>query len=111
MTFLTDLQNRLPDLPQQERKIALFILQDPQFIQSANINQLASTIKVSNATITRFARRVNCSSFTDLKVKLAAAAASSQVNTITNQDNSKTTAHQVYDFTIEFYLKHKINLI
>lgn len=98
MTFLTDLQNRLPDLPQQERKIALFILQDPQFIQSANINQLASTIKVSNATITRFARRVNCSSFTDLKVKLAAAAASSQVNTITNQDKSKTTAHQVYDF-------------
>lgn len=98
MTFLTDLQNRLPDLPKQERKIALFILQDPQFIQSANINQLASTIKVSNATITRFARRVNCSSFTDLKVKLAAAAASSQANTITNQDNSKTTAHQVYDF-------------
>lgn len=112
MTFLTDLQNRLLDLPKQERKIALFILQDPQFIQSANINQLASTIKVSNATITRFARRVNCSSFTDLKVKLAAAAASSQANTINNQDNSKTTAHQVYDLynRVLFETQNKLDI-
>lgn len=95
MSFLTDLQNEFPVLPKQERKVALFILQDPELVQTSSITQLANAAKVSSATITRLTKHLKCTSFTDLKIKLATASSSNNLET---EEKSKNTTHQVYDF-------------
>ena len=96
MSFLTDLQKEFPYLPKQERKLALFILQNPKLVQTSNITQLATAAKVSSATITRFSKRVKCTNFTDLKIKLSTATATSE-SAITSKKPTSTT-NKVYSF-------------
>ncbi|SMC27907.1 transcriptional regulator, RpiR family [Andreprevotia lacus DSM 23236] len=58
-----------------ERKVADAILDDIAFAAAASIDQLADKAGVSMATISRFAKAVNCSDIRDLKRKLAQAGA------------------------------------
>ncbi|TJZ68362.1 MurR/RpiR family transcriptional regulator [Chitiniphilus eburneus] len=58
-----------------ERKVADAILDDLAFAASASIDQLAGKAGVSIATISRFARAVQCADVRDLKLKLAQASA------------------------------------
>ncbi|WP_255991981.1 MurR/RpiR family transcriptional regulator [Chitinolyticbacter albus] len=56
-----------------EQKVADAVLADIDFAARANINELATRAGVSIATISRFARSVDCSDIRELKHKLARA--------------------------------------
>ncbi|WP_300561569.1 MurR/RpiR family transcriptional regulator [Companilactobacillus sp.] len=71
MTILKKIEEDLPTLSRQERKVALQIIQNPQEVQQMNITTLASKVEVSNATITRFVKKMDCHDFYELKLKLA----------------------------------------
>ncbi len=71
MSFLSHLENSIPTLPSQERKVAMIIAQEPKRVQTLSISKLAKLAHVSNATITRFSKRLNCKNFAELKLNLA----------------------------------------
>ncbi len=58
-------------LREAEKKVAQFVLSDLAFAASASISELAAGANVSEASITRFARAVNCRNVRDLKLKIA----------------------------------------
>ncbi|MFV0300728.1 MAG: MurR/RpiR family transcriptional regulator [Paracoccus sp. (in: a-proteobacteria)] len=57
-----------------ERKLAASILEDVNFATNASITGIAARAGVSPPTVTRFCRRLGCSSFSDFKVQLARSA-------------------------------------
>ncbi|EJN55279.1 MurR/RpiR family transcriptional regulator [Loigolactobacillus coryniformis] len=59
------------DFSRQERKVALKVLQEPEKIQQLSINHLAASVGVSNATITRFVKKMQCANFQEFKLRLA----------------------------------------
>lgn len=60
-----------PDLPLVEKKIAQYILAEPQKVLLCNITALAEECGASQATIVRFCRRIGIKSFSDLKIRLS----------------------------------------
>lgn len=58
-----------------EEKVARLILSDLHFAATASINELANKAKVSNASITRLARTLNCVNVREFKLKIAQSAA------------------------------------
>lgn len=61
-----------------EQKIAKMILADLQFAAEASISAMAAKAGVSEASITRFARAVDCKNVRDLKLRLAQSVVVSQ---------------------------------
>lgn len=68
---LTDEEGLVSSL---ERKLAASILEDVNFATNASITDIAARAGVSPPTVTRFCRRLGCSSFSDFKVQLAKSA-------------------------------------
>ena len=58
-------------LPGQERKLALKVLEDVDFVVNASIGDLAERAGVSPPTVTRLCRRLGCQGYSDFKVQLA----------------------------------------
>lgn len=68
---LTDEEGRLSAL---EKKLAAEVLADVHYATNASITEIAARAGVSPPTVTRFCRRLGCSSFSDFKVQLARSA-------------------------------------
>lgn len=68
ISALADEEGRLSGL---ERRLAGIVLDDMAFATNASITDLAARAEVSPPTVTRFCRRLGCSSFSDFKVQLA----------------------------------------
>lgn len=96
MNLLNNIEAIFSTLSRQERKVALKVLQNPQEVQFMNITKLAKKAGVSNATITRFVRRMECSDFHDFKLKLAISAASSPEVPVSSESDSM--GDKVYEF-------------
>jgi len=60
-----------PRLPSAERRIADFVLQRPESVITMNMADLKVVVGVSDPTIVRFARRLGCRGYAELKVRLA----------------------------------------
>jgi RpiR family carbohydrate utilization transcriptional regulator len=60
-----------PQLPRAELRIADFVLQHPESVITMNMADLKAVTGVSDPTIIRFARRLRCSGYPELKVRLA----------------------------------------
>jgi len=60
-----------PRLPSAERRIADFVLQNPESVITMNMADLKVVVGVSDPTIVRFARRLGCRGYAELKVRLA----------------------------------------
>lgn len=75
MTFEIDILSRISErfveLSDSEQKVAQLILADVRAATELNIAALAREAGVSQATVTRFARSVDCKDVRQLKVKLA----------------------------------------
>lgn len=71
MSILTQLQNPELRLSKSERKVASVVLEDPETAIHAPIATIARTAGVSEPTVNRFSRSLNCKGFPDFKVKLA----------------------------------------
>lgn len=75
MGYEPDIVSRISELyghlRDAEQKIAKLVLDDMEFAAHASISELAQRAEVSEATITRFAKAVNCKNVRDLKLRLA----------------------------------------
>lgn len=70
-SLLGRIQSLLPDLPPSERKVAELVLNRPVEVISAPVAQLARWAAVSQPTVIRFCRRLQCSGLPEFKLRLA----------------------------------------
>lgn len=75
VSILDDIEASFGNLSRQERKIALKVTQKPKQVQSMGIAELAQDVGVSNATVTRFVRKMGCEDYAGFKLQLAALSA------------------------------------
>lgn len=66
------IQSAYPHLSEKERKIADYILSYPEETVRSSINQVSARIKVADATVFRFCRRLEFKGFQEMKIVLAA---------------------------------------
>ncbi|ETY73155.1 MurR/RpiR family transcriptional regulator [Lactiplantibacillus fabifermentans] len=96
MSIIQKVEAQYPDLSRQERKVALRVMQAPEQVQQMTISSLAKAVKVSNATVTRFVKKIGCRDFYSFKIALSQPAEpQAPIAATTNQN---TTADEVYDF-------------
>ncbi len=71
MSILASLKNPNLRLSKSERKVADVVLNDPESVINAPIASIARLAEVSEPTVNRFCRSLNCKGYPDFKVKLA----------------------------------------
>lgn len=69
--FVNRIYSDLGKFSKSEKKIVDLIINDPQFVINATISQLANRANVSEASISRFCKRIDLNGFHHLKVLLA----------------------------------------
>ncbi|MGX6979542.1 MurR/RpiR family transcriptional regulator [Vagococcus elongatus] len=92
MTIIEEIQDSFPIFSEKEKQIATYLLQNNNEIKNINISDLAKLTNTSPATITRFAKKIGCKSFVELKIHLNA----SMIEIPKDDHNQK--ADQIYDF-------------
>lgn len=70
-SLLKDIQSRYSSFSDKERQIADYLLSSPDEASQSHIKDIATRTGVSVASITRFAKKVSCRNFVELKLKLA----------------------------------------
>ena len=65
------IQNMLDQLPASERKIAQFILENPQSILNSTVNDIGLQANTSGAAVIRLCKSLGLNGFQDLKVRIA----------------------------------------
>lgn len=68
---LVRIEELLSQLKPSERKVAAYILEYPAEIITYSVQKLASLANVSEATIVRFSRTMQCKGFQELKLRIA----------------------------------------
>ncbi len=71
MKFLSLIDSYYPNFSKQERKVADFIKLREQEIARMSLQEIAKEIAVSEATITRFTRKIGYKGFVDFKLEIA----------------------------------------
>lgn len=94
MSIVSQVEEQYPTLSRQERKVALKVIQAPKEVQTMTISSLATTVDVSNATITRFVKKMGCKDFYDFKLQLAESPSDHTVPA----GEKDTVADQVYNY-------------
>ncbi|MGP7817176.1 MurR/RpiR family transcriptional regulator [Niallia sp. 01092] len=90
-------------LSEKEKKIADYILQNPEQIIHCTINELAEDLNVADATVFRFCKRIGFKGFQAMKIALASEVIEpiQQIHEeITEQDNVKTVTEKVFQSNI-----------
>lgn len=98
MNIEQEIQENYHHFSEKEKKIATFLLNNSEKIANINISKLAQLTGTSPATVTRFARKLNCESFVDLKIKLNA---KGQPLTLKNSDSIKDIVFNYYSTVIQ----------
>lgn len=70
MDILYEIQKKYNSLSDKERLIADYIMRYGENIKNISIVELAKEVGTSGATITRFAKKIGCDSFVDMKIFL-----------------------------------------
>lgn len=70
-SVLNEIQSIYSSLSDKEKNIANYILANPEETSRSHIQELADATGVSVSTITRFAKKVDCQNFVEMKVRLA----------------------------------------
>ncbi|TLS38467.1 MurR/RpiR family transcriptional regulator [Pseudalkalibacillus caeni] len=83
---LISIQESMPSLKPSERKVAEYILVHPEEVVNLSIQKLAKQTKVSEATVIRLSRSLNCKGFQDLKLRIAGDLAQVTNNSNTYQE-------------------------
>ncbi|SHF14637.1 transcriptional regulator, RpiR family [Seinonella peptonophila] len=73
-SVLNEIQSIYSSLSDKEKSIANYILAHPEETSRGHIQELADATGVSISAITRFAKKVSCKNFVEMKVKLASGA-------------------------------------
>lgn len=76
--IVSHITQRLGELRDAEKKVARLVVDDVAFVANGSVSAIAERAGVSDATVTRFARAVDCRNVRDLKFRLAQAMAVGQ---------------------------------
>jgi len=87
-SLLKEIQSVFSTLSDKEKKIANYILANPEKASRSHIQELADTTGVSISSITRFAKKVSCRNFVEMKVRLAGGSESKEEEGIEQQLSS-----------------------
>ncbi|AWF83246.1 MULTISPECIES: transcriptional regulator HexR [Microbulbifer] len=102
------ISEQLSSMRKSERKVAEYILANPDEIIHMRIVDLATEAQVSEPTVVRFCRAVGCSGFQEFKLNLAQQLASSpsfgQI-AVTETDTIAEYKRKVFDSTVDTLLK------
>ena len=71
MRYIAIIKSCYPSLSKSERKVADYILQEKGNIIYETLLEISKKIKVGEATILRFVRKIGFSGFQDLKLQIA----------------------------------------
>jgi DNA-binding MurR/RpiR family transcriptional regulator len=69
--FLLQIKQTLPSLPEQERKVADYVLRHPYEVVGYSITRLADLCGVSSTTVSRFCQRLGLPGYRRFKIALA----------------------------------------
>jgi len=96
--LITKVKSRFQDLTEVEKRVADFIMEEPEKVLYMTVSELASASKVSDASIIRFARDLGFDSFQQLKIALAKEREEAEINekdiTISKDDSAKEIAEK-----------------
>jgi len=95
-------QSNLDSLSKSERKVAEVILLDPATAIQSSIARIAKKANVSEPTVNRFSRSMNCKGFPDFKLQLAQNLATGvpYINSdVEFNDKAETYSHKIFDGT------------
>lgn len=96
--LITKVKSRFQDLTEVEKRVADFIMEEPEKVLYMTVSELASASKVSDASIIRFARELGFDSFQQLKIALAKEREETKINekdiTISKDDSAKEIAEK-----------------
>ncbi|WEV71053.1 MurR/RpiR family transcriptional regulator [Lactobacillus sp. ESL0785] len=71
MNSLVAIQKNYLNFSKNEKRIADYILQNSPKINNMKITELAHQTQTSNATVTRFVKKIGCQSYSDMKVNIS----------------------------------------
>lgn len=80
MTCIARIENYLDSFTTSEKKIANYIIQNAENVVKLSIHELAAEIDVAPSSITRFARKLNYKSFSEMRIELVRSIDASIVN-------------------------------
>ena len=69
--ILLEIKQTLPSLPDQERKVADYVLRHPHEVVGLSITKLAKVSGVSTTTVSRFCRRIGTKGYRQFRIALA----------------------------------------
>ncbi|PKF79811.1 MurR/RpiR family transcriptional regulator [Vibrio sp. vnigr-6D03] len=93
----------LDKLRKSDRKVAEWVLSDPQKAINSTLVETAKAAGVSEPTVMRFSTAVGCSGFQDLKIRLAQSIALGVTPThaaLQDGDSTQVISRKLFDFTL-----------
>ena len=101
---ILEIKSTYKNFNKTEKKIADYILKNPQKIIYSTISQVATELEVADSTIFRFCKKINLKGFYDLKISLAADSSTDTHNYsdayITGSDSEDAIINKVFDANI-----------
>jgi RpiR family transcriptional regulator, carbohydrate utilization regulator len=101
--MLEHIEKFLPELRKSERKVAQWVLSQPNAVLDDSLAVLAKQVGVSEPTVIRFCRAVGCKGFQDFKLRLAkslATGARYAHNDVSPLDSPADVVGKVFDRAI-----------
>ena len=83
--MLQDIQQQMPRMTRAERKVATVVVASPYKVLRKSIGLLASEAGVSEPSVIRFCRAMQCRGFQEFKLKLAQSLATAHTSTTSVQ--------------------------
>lgn len=71
MSYIKNIQSCYSDLTKSERKMADYILEKRNEVANKTMNEITTEIKVGDATVIRFCKKLGYNGFSDLKIDIA----------------------------------------
>jgi RpiR family carbohydrate utilization transcriptional regulator len=97
------INNAYPDLFEQERKVAEYILKNSEAVTNMSVTELAEKSNVSDATIIRFSKKVGFKGFYHFKISLAKDIIDpeTKISTHIDVENIKASIDNIFSYKIE----------
>lgn len=110
---LAKIRSYYPRLSDKEKRIADYILEYPSDFIHQTISQVAENLRIAEATVFRFCKRVGFKGYQDMKIALASETMSlveELHEQVTETDDEKTIVQKVFQANIKT-LEHTIELL
>ncbi|MEH6592840.1 MAG: SIS domain-containing protein [Halioglobus sp.] len=102
--ILKEIGDQLGQLRRSERKVAEFVLANPEQVIHMRIVDLAAAADVSEPTVVRFCRAIDCEGFQNFKLALAQSTAQNPAQepfTLSELDTARDYTYKVFDATMK----------